>query len=116
MSVQCKLLPFTNTMFIDRSKFHEQFLKRVIHSMNISMKLFKNLTSSFREEVFYEFVHVRIVKVAPIHQSHVYERIKILLTIFEEGTFLTEHFCELGIRSHLLCCACRLDLATELSG
>ena len=27
MSVQCKKPPFTNTMFIDRSKFQEQFLK-----------------------------------------------------------------------------------------
>ena len=48
------------------------------------MKLFQNLTSSFREG-FKEFIHVCIVKVAPIHQSHVYEQIKILLTIFEKG-------------------------------
>ena len=27
MSVQCKKPPFTNTMFIDRSKFQEQFWK-----------------------------------------------------------------------------------------
>ena len=29
MSVQCKYTLFTNAMFIDRSKFREQFLKRV---------------------------------------------------------------------------------------
>ena len=28
MSVQCKKPPFTNTMFIERSKFQEQFWKR----------------------------------------------------------------------------------------
>ena len=38
------------------------------HSRNISMKLFQNLTKNgFREKIFQEFVHVRIVKVAPIH-------------------------------------------------
>ena len=29
MSVQCKKPPFTRAMFIDGSKFHGQFLKRV---------------------------------------------------------------------------------------
>ena len=65
------------------TKFRNHFLKRG-HSRNISMKLFQNLTSSFRED-FKEFVHVCIQKVAPIHQSHVHERIKISLTIFEKG-------------------------------
>ena len=31
------------------------------------------------------FFHVRIVQKAPIHQSHVYRRIKIIRTIFERG-------------------------------
>ena len=50
------------------------------------MKLFQNLTSSFRQEDFFqEFVNVRTVKVAPIHHSHVHGWIKIWLTIFEKG-------------------------------
>ena len=36
------------------------------------------------KKIFKEFVHVSIVKVAPIHQSHVQEWIKISLTIFEK--------------------------------
>ena len=43
MSVQCKKPPFTNTMFIDRSKFQEQFRKG-------SLK--ENMTNSFREDFF----------------------------------------------------------------
>ena len=49
------------------------------------MKLIQNLISSFREDGFLKFVHVRIVKVAPIHQSHIHGLIKIWLTIFEKG-------------------------------
>ena len=38
------------------------------HQRNISMKLFQNLTSGFREEDFFqEFVHVSIMKEAHIH-------------------------------------------------
>ena len=48
MSVQCKKPPFTNTMFIDGSKFQEQSEKG--HSFNIPMRLFQNLTNSFRED------------------------------------------------------------------
>ena len=36
------------------------------------------------EKIFYEFLHVRIVQKAPIHQSHVYRWIKIMRTIFEK--------------------------------
>ena len=39
----------------------------------------------FRRRFFYEFLHVRIVQKAPIHQSHVYGLIKISRTIFENG-------------------------------
>ena len=63
---------------MDGSKFHKQFLKRV--TRNIPVKLFKNLTSGFGEEDFKEFLHVHIVQEAPIHQSHVYGRIKISRT------------------------------------
>ena len=48
MSVQCKKPPFTNTMFIDRSKFKNNSEKG--HPRNISMKLFQKLTNSFRED------------------------------------------------------------------
>ena len=36
---------------------------------NISVKLFQNLASCFREKDFLEFSWVRLVQVAPIHQS-----------------------------------------------
>ena len=49
------------------------------------MKLLQNLTSGFREDFFEEFLHVRIVQAAPIHQSHVNGQIKISLKIFEKG-------------------------------
>ena len=48
------------------------------------MKLFQNLTRTFRED-FLGNCYVRIVKVAPIHQSHVYGQINISLIIFEKG-------------------------------
>ena len=32
------------------------------HSRNISKRLFQNLTNSFREDFFYDFVYVHIVK------------------------------------------------------
>ena len=63
--------------------------------------------------VFKEFVHVCIVKVAPIHQSHVHGLIKIWLTIFEKG-----HSKNISVIWGLAatdCCAYRLDLATELA-
>ena len=52
------------------------------HLRNIPVKLFQNLTSGFGED-FYKNVH--IVQEAPIHQSHVYGRIKISQTVFEKG-------------------------------
>ena len=45
MSLQCKMPPFTRAMFMDGSKFFEEG-----HQRNISVKIFQNLTSSFREE------------------------------------------------------------------
>ena len=38
-----------------------------------------------RRRFFKQFLHVCIVKEAPIHQSHVYGRIKISRTVFENG-------------------------------
>ena len=67
MSVQCKKLSFTNTMFIDRSKFQEHSKKG--HSRNISMRLFQNLTNSYRED-FSGICLCSYSQVAPIHQSH----------------------------------------------
>ena len=51
MFVQCKQPPFTNAMFIDRSNFREQFLKKG-HPRKMSVKLFQNLISSFGEKDF----------------------------------------------------------------
>ena len=55
------------------------------HTRNNLVKLFQILTSSFGEDFFWEFLHVRIVQNAPIHQSHVYSRINLLRTSFEKG-------------------------------
>ena len=56
------------------------------HPRNIPVKLFQNLTCSFREEDFLRISSCPyIVQEAPIHQSHVYGRIKISQTIFEKG-------------------------------
>ena len=81
MSVQCKKPPFTNTMFIDRN-FKNNSEKG--HSRNISMRLFKNLTNSFRED-FLGICLCSYNQVSPIHQSHVHGQIKISLSIFERG-------------------------------
>ena len=56
------------------------------HPRNIPVKLFQNLTNSFGEEDFLRISSCPyIVQEAPIHQSHVFGRIKILQTIFEKG-------------------------------
>ena len=56
------------------------------HQGNIPVKLFQNLTSSFGEEDFLGISSCPyIVQEAPIHQSHVFGRIKISQTIFEKG-------------------------------
>ena len=53
---------------------------------NIPVKLFQNLTSSFGEEHFLRISsHPYILQEAPIHQSHVFGRIKISRTVFEKG-------------------------------
>ena len=72
-------------MFMEGSKFREPFLKRVTQE-NIPVKLFQNLTCSFGEEDFLRISSCPyIVQEAPIHQSHVFGRIKISRTIFEKG-------------------------------
>ena len=55
------------------------------HSRNIPMKLFQNLTSSFEEEDFLRISSCHYSARAPIHQSHVYGRIKISPTFFLKG-------------------------------
>ena len=52
------------------------------HSRNISMRLFQNLTNSFRED-FIGICFCLYNQVAPIHQSHVHGPVKISLSIFE---------------------------------
>ena len=48
------------------------------------MRLFQNLTSSFRED-FLGICLCSYSQAAPIHQSHVHGPIKISQTIFEKG-------------------------------
>ena len=48
------------------------------------MRLFQNLTNSFREH-FLGICLCSYSQVAPIQQSHVHEQIKISLSIFERG-------------------------------
>ena len=48
------------------------------------MRLFQNLTTSFRED-FLGICLYSYSQVAPIHQSHVHVQIKISLTFFERG-------------------------------
>ena len=56
------------------------------HQRNIPVNFFQNLTSSFGEEDFLRISSCPyIVQEAPIHQGHVYGRIKISQTIFEKG-------------------------------
>ena len=54
------------------------------HSRSISMRLFQNLTNSFRDD-FLGICLCSYSKVAPIHQSHVHGWIIISLMIFERG-------------------------------
>ena len=48
------------------------------------MRLFQNLTNSFREDIL-GICLCSYSQVAPIHQSHVHGQIKISLMIFERG-------------------------------
>ena len=69
---------------MDGSKFRKQFLKRVTQGTFL-WNYFKIWPTVSEKKIFQEFLHVPIVREAPIHQSHVYEWIKISQTIFEEG-------------------------------
>ena len=55
------------------------------HSRNIPVKLFQNLTSSFEEEYLFRISSCPYSARNPIHQSHVYGRIKISRPLFEKG-------------------------------
>ena len=55
------------------------------HQRNIPVKLFQNLTSSFGEDFLRISSCPYIVQEASIHLSHVFGRIKISQTIFENG-------------------------------
>ena len=52
---------------------------------NILVNFFQNLTCRFGEDFLRISSCPYIVQEAPIHQSHVFGRIKILQTIFEKG-------------------------------
>ena len=72
-------------MFMDRSKFRQQYFEKG-HQRNIPVKLFQNLTSGFGEEDFLRNPSCPYIEQeAPIHQSHVFGRIKISQTILEKG-------------------------------
>ena len=66
-------------MFRDGSTFREKV------TQGIFLWNYFKIWQAVSEKIFYEFLHVRIVQKAPIHQSHVYGRIKILRTIFKKG-------------------------------
>ena len=83
MSISCKKPPFTRAIFIDRSKFCEQFLKRV--TRGTFLWYYFKIWPAVSEKIFSEFLHVSIVREDPIHQSHVYGPIKISQTLLEEG-------------------------------
>ena len=67
-------------MFIDRSKFCGQFLKRVTQRTFLSKS-----DQWFQRRFFGNLFHVCILQKASIHQSNVYRWIKILQTSFEKG-------------------------------
>ena len=65
MSVECKKPQFTRAMFIDRSKFREQFLKRVTQG-TILWNYSKFWQAVSENKIFLEFLHVRMLqKVSP---------------------------------------------------
>ena len=116
MSAQCKKSPSTRPMFMNGSKFREQFFKRVTYPRNIPAKLIQNRTTGFRVE---EFLHGRIVQKVPPpppppHDDHVFWWIKISRTIFEKGhprnnpvklfqnltnSFIREEFWRISVKS-----------------
>ena len=65
------------------TKFCEHFLKRVTKGTFL-WNYFK-IWPVVSEKISKEFVHVCIVNVAPIHRSHIHERIKISLTTSEKA-------------------------------
>ena len=78
---------------VQKNPVHQSHIYRQIkilqtkkgHTRNIPVKLFQNLTSGFGEKIFQEFLLVHTLQKAPIHQSHIYTQIQILLTIFKKG-------------------------------
>ena len=68
---------------MEGSKFREHFLKRL--TQGTFLWNFKIWPAVSEKKIFEEFLDVPIVQEAPIHQSHVYERIKISRTVFEKG-------------------------------
>ena len=83
VSVQCKKPPFTNTIcLLTDQNFKNNSEKG--YSRKISMRLFQNLTNSFRED-FFGICLCSYSQVAPIYQSHVHGQIKISLMIFKRG-------------------------------
>ena len=58
--------PIVRATLLDELKF----CKHVFEN-SIFIKLLQNMTSGVSEEEYYEFLHVRIVQIAPHHHSHI---------------------------------------------
>ena len=83
-STQCKKPPRTAAMFFDRSKFREQFLKMVTQEQSCEI-ISKSDKWFQRRRIFMNFSEVHIVKKASPNGVHVFRRIKISRTNFENG-------------------------------
>ena len=68
--------------FLMAQNFPDNFWKG--SSKEHSCEFFSKSHQQF-QKIFYQFLHVRIMQVAPIHQCHVYRRIKISRTLSEKG-------------------------------
>ena len=78
-----QVAPFTSVIFIVKSKFHEQFLKKVTQGTFLG-NYFK-IWPAVSEKIL-GIPFILIVQVATIHQRNVYKQIKISQTIFRKGS------------------------------
>ena len=79
MAIYCKMPPFTTAMFIDASKT----VLRKVNQRTFLWNYFKIWLAV--SEIFFKNFSMPYSAKTPIHQSHVYWRIKILWTSFKKG-------------------------------
>ena len=89
---------FLHVCIVQKAPIHQSHTYRQIKilrtifekglSRNISMRLFQNLTNSFREDIL-QIYFCSYSQVAPIHQSYVNGQIKLSLTFLREVTQVT---------------------------